>query len=265
MSHVVALCPTYRRRRLVNNAIALFFRQTWSEPMTMLVFDDGENALLNFLYHENKTVMVIPFTERFPTLGAKYNSLVDYACDKLRADYLFIWEDDDIYLPDHIEKYMKCFQAGAQWVKPSLIYTYFGERLEKVDPHFSFFASIAFTKSVRDQTDPVYFIEDHVVQFDIDFMHKLSRKYGSPHDPIEDGEPTYVFRWDTTEAYHGQGFMHLGDRWYEAVPYATQPEPAMPNRPVLDEDSIRVLRLTREQRNEDSFGCLSGKENKVQT
>ena len=237
---IFALCPTYRRTRLLNNSIDLFFKQTYPGPATMLVFNDGEHAYPACLHYGNKTVIVLAFSERFPTLGAKYNALIDYAV-KMRARYLFIWEDDDVYLPNHIEKYMECFNKGAKWVKPNLIYTRFGGKLQRVDPQFSYFASIAFTSDVANPENPIRFREDHIVQFDIDFMCKLQLAFGDPCNPITDNEPTYVFRWDTTGAYHGQGFMYIGNEWYKLVPLATQSAGYEEISPNLDEDTKNTL------------------------
>lgn len=207
--------------------------------MTLLIFDDAENAYSFRFKHENKTAIVVPFEQRFPSLGAKYNALIDYAYDQLEAEQMLIWEDDDVYLPNHVERYMECFQKGAAWVKPTRIYTYFGRKLEKVNPYFSYFASIGFSKQVKNAA--VRFIEDQVVQFDIDFMRKLEYRFGHPCDPVEHDKPTYVFRWDTTGTYHGQGFMHIGNDWYKAIPFVTTPETPIQLKPELDKDTEEIL------------------------
>jgi len=53
--------------------------------------------------------------------------------------------------------------------------------------------------------------------FDLQMLANLRRRFGAPGDPVADFPPSYVFRWASTGAVHGQNFMRgPGDEeWYQ--------------------------------------------------
>jgi len=44
----------------------------------------------------------------FEHITCKYHSMVEYALQEFRPDYIAIWEDDDIYLDHHLEYSVNC-------------------------------------------------------------------------------------------------------------------------------------------------------------
>lgn len=243
---IVCVCPTYRRPELLKNSVFLFLKQTVKTPSTLLIFDDGVNFEETTLRSGNKLVILKTFNQRFPTLGHKYNSLVETAVKDLNAKYIFIWEDDDVYLPEYIESYMSCFNKGANWVKTENVKTYFKANLATTYGATSYFASLAFTRQAYDLG--LRFVEDGEDTFDIRFMNGLRNTYGSFCDPTKQQNPKwgvyYIFRWDTTRNYHGQGYMRgTKNTWYEIVGKITkQPTTREGLKPVLDKDTEVLLK-----------------------
>lgn len=242
---IVCVCPTYRRPDLLKNSVSLFLEQTINIPTTLLIFDDGVNFNETALVSKNKLVILKTFDQRFPTLGHKYNKLVETAIEYLNAKYIFIWEDDDVYLPFHIEAYMSCFKRGAAWVKTENVKTYFGANLTTAPGAKSYFASLAFTRQAYDLG--IRFLENGQYTFDVIFMKELENKFGSFCDPTKNQEYnwdiSYIFRWDTTKNYHGQAYMRgAQNSWYETVEKITKkPETKEILIPMMDADTETLL------------------------
>lgn len=242
---IVCVCPTYRRPNLLKNSVALFLEQTVKIPATLLIFDDGVNYNEIALVNKNKLVILKTFDQRFPTLGHKYNKLIETAVEDLNAQYIFIWEDDDVYLPFHIESYMSCFDRGAVWVKTEHIKTYFGANLATAFGAPSYFASLAFSKQVYDVG--IKILENGQDTFDVVFMGEIRKKFGSFCDPTKNQDQkwgiSYVFRWDTTRNYHGQAYMKgVENLWYETVERITEePKAREYLMPALDADTEALM------------------------
>ena len=92
---VSCICPTYGRppdhQHLLEEAIESFVRQTYPHKELIILNDCREQELVC----DAPGVRVINISERFPTLGDKYNVAVLFARGALIAP----WEDDDISLP----------------------------------------------------------------------------------------------------------------------------------------------------------------------
>ena len=56
--------------------------------------------------------------------------------------------------------------------------------------------------------------------FDQQFLANLRRECGPPADPCEAAPPSYVFRWASTDSYHGQAWMRSPTDavWYQEAP-----------------------------------------------
>jgi glycosyltransferase involved in cell wall biosynthesis len=92
---VSCICPTYGRppdyQHLLEEAIESFLRQTYPHKELIVLNDCREQELVC----DAPGVRVINISERFPTLGDKYNVAILFARGALIAP----WEDDDISLP----------------------------------------------------------------------------------------------------------------------------------------------------------------------
>ncbi len=125
---------------------------------------------------------------------------------------LIVWEIDDIYLPHHISSHVAAMK-GPLWSKPSKVLSdYTGQILEE-DASGRFHASLAFTRQAFEQVGgwPLTLRGD----FDQQLIARLNG-LARPSNPCSVGSPSYIFRWGSTGAYHGQASM-LGpddEGWY---------------------------------------------------
>jgi glycosyltransferase involved in cell wall biosynthesis len=95
---VVVCIPTFGRPELLEEAIESFLRQTWGNKRLIIGNDFADQRLVI----DHPEIVVVNRAERFPTLGAKRNWLMTLAGE----NYITHWDDDDLYLPDHITTVM---------------------------------------------------------------------------------------------------------------------------------------------------------------
>ena len=88
---ISALCITYGRHQLLEEALESFLRQDYPNKELIIINDLPEQTLI----FEHPQVKIFNFKERFPTIGDKRNKSVEMS----KGDILTSWDDDGIYLP----------------------------------------------------------------------------------------------------------------------------------------------------------------------
>lgn len=242
---LVALCPTYRRRRLVENAVACFEGQDYPpERRRLLVLDDfGDLGAV-----DEETWSVVSVADRLESLPAKYARLAELATERWpEVDAFVLWEDDDVYLPGHLRAHGEVLRS-AQWSKPSTVLSTYGGTLHEEAAAGRFFASVAFRASLLARVGG--FVQTARGDFDQQFLSTLEGWAGAPGDPAAGRGPTYVFRWEGTEFAHAEAFMTGPDdeTWYAKAGEAARTEgadsPDGPGAPAvvpLMDDQTREL------------------------
>jgi len=238
---IVALCPTFRRPRLTCNSVACFLEQTYPGATGMLVLEDG--GALNPVDMGN--IKVLTSDTRYPDLGSKYNAMAKKAIELFDPTYFAVWEDDDVYLPYHLSVSIKAMlEERKEWAYPSRVYSLLGGPLGITD-YGVYHASIVLSRKAWEK---VHWDESGQAKFDRIFMDGLRSNFGPPADPIQHfPRPSYVFRFQSTGAYHGQAFMRsLEDKtWYATVGVLAQKEAPIDLVPKFDEETLRLLEQTR--------------------
>jgi len=206
---VSCLCPTYRRPKLLENSIACFLAQDYPANRRELIVLDDAGEL------QNQTCdgwQIISIPRRFRSLPEKFNALAGLA----QGEILVVWEDDDIYLPHHISSHVTAMD-GHLWSKPSKVLSDYTGRIQEEDATGRFHASLAFTRHAFEQVAgwPLTLRGD----FDQQLIARLY-ELGLPGDPCSVASPSYIFRWGSTSAYHGQALMDgpEDEKWYGRVP-----------------------------------------------
>lgn len=113
---VSCFCLTYGRHRILEEAIHSFLQQDYAGLKEMIVLNDYADQVLAFDHPE---VQVINLPRRFRSLGEKLNAAVALASH----DLLFVWDDDDVYLPHrlsfsvaHFEPHKGFFKVESAWL-----------------------------------------------------------------------------------------------------------------------------------------------------
>lgn len=218
--NVRCLMPTYGRTvALLNNALACFLWQRYDRTrLRLTVFDD--EGYLNPQQSPDGWEVVTRST-RSPNLGAKYNEMV--AADGGWADVFVVWDDDDLYLPGHVEASVASLEKFAHdpvtfygrraaWAHPfKVLSTYTGAPVVE-SAAGRFHGSLVVTRAAAS------WIATRRADFDQQMIGALQRDYGDPTRPdVLHGSPTYVFRWADTGSTHCQAFMRSGEdeTWHD--------------------------------------------------
>jgi len=203
---VSCLFPTYRRPQLLENSIACFLAQDYPEDRRELIILDDAGELQN---QTSDGWQIISIPRRFRSLPEKFNALAGLA----RGEILVVWEDDDIYLPHHISSHVAAME-GHLWSKPSKVLSDYTGQIEEEDATGRFHASLAFTRQAFEKVGgwPLTMRGD----FDQQLIARLN-ELGLPGNPCTVASPSYVFRWGSTGAYHGQALMRgpEDEGWYD--------------------------------------------------
>jgi len=230
LPRVACLCPTYRRPpRLLANAIACFEAQDYpADRRRLFVLDDAGE--LESICGPNWSIATT--RTRYPTLPAKYNALVGFVDaaratpEQFDAEILVVWEDDDIYLPWHISAIVGAlyapveprYQHGRTWAHPSHVWSLYDGHLHQEPARGRFHATLAMRREAFVHIGG--WPDTPRADFDQQLLARLRRKCGPPADPCEAFPPSYVFRWASTNSYHGQAWMRspADIAWYRDVP-----------------------------------------------
>jgi glycosyltransferase involved in cell wall biosynthesis len=225
----LCLMPTYgRRASMLANSIKCFQEQTHEEK-TLLIYDDlgtlEECSAIPDVY-------ILSTAKRASSVGAKYNKLLEFA-EGFDADAVCVWDDDDIYLPRHLELHAIALQSFA-WSKPSQIISAYHQPPQVENASGRFHGSIAAWLTA---VDKVPWIDTRRATFDQEYIAALSERFGPPGDPIRYGSIQYVYRWQTSGGGHCSGLMGSED-WYERYQPDSR-EPIAEIVPEFDADTQR--------------------------
>jgi glycosyltransferase involved in cell wall biosynthesis len=205
---VLCLCPTYgRRKELLENMLACYVSQTHKDK-TLIIYDDS--GILNDCVCGVEGVYIKAAEKRAESLSNKYNEMIDFAIEKeIEYDAVCIWDDDDVFLPNHIEAHVKTLQKNM-WSKPSEIISAYLNPPVREDANGRFYSSIAIRKELLDECS---WPKTNRVDYDQIFMGMLN-KISIPGDTLDYSSPTYIYRWGTTRSGHCSGIA--GDpNWYD--------------------------------------------------
>lgn len=243
---VACLCPTYQARQvvLVGNSIACFEAQTClndrGSDFRLVVYDDTD-----FFQSTCGTNWdLLSESNRHPTLSAKYNHMAAVLAPDV--DAYIVWEDDDIYLPWHVESCVAALERGP-WVHPSKVLSLYTGKAREEGAAGRFHASLAFHREALEAVGG--WPDTARADFDQQLIRNLRSRFGPPADPLDDFPPSYVFRWASTGCRHGQTFMRgsSDEGWFARA--AGQP-PAGTDRQVVVEMDAETREVVQGQQKE---------------
>lgn len=242
---VTCLCPTFRRPKTLQNAIACFLEQDYPAQLRRLLICDDDAAYESRSYISAKGMYnVVSYVGAFESLPAKYNAMTAFADGEVFA----VWEDDEIYLPHHISAHVQTIDPSVPTLsKMSKIYSTYGRKFNTEDATGRFHASLVFSRSALELVGG--WPDTKRADFDQEFIQSFIRHpQVTVVDPLAVGhKPSYVFRWESSEHYHGQSFMRSpeDETWY-ARGHKEIPKPKDCPRtlePLFDEETIRIYKM----------------------
>jgi glycosyltransferase involved in cell wall biosynthesis len=244
---IACVCPTYKRPRLLQNAVACFVDQTYYADRTHLFISDDSGSVLPSEWSEyaEERVTLISNERRFPNLVEKYNDLFRMAL-VWGADIVAIWEDDDIYFPEHLSAIAlqwKLAEPGRplliapNWVRSDYAQPFGLSIVEKASQRFH--GSWAYSRRLLELTGGYPAPDAESLAFDQRF-YAAARDAGRLLSHSSAAGPTYCYGWNRLGYWNGSQAGE--DRWmefYKALAQ-NQVEP-LPLEPVYDEQSMEIL------------------------
>lgn len=231
---VFCLCPTYGRTpELLANSLQCFSNQIESRvPIQLVIYDDLGN--LNYLYVDGglhngfvggevtKAVAVLSSEVREPDIMSKYRRMLewlDVEVDGIKPDdILLLWDDDDLYLPQHISDHVNLYMnAGVDYVYPENVLSTYTGNIQVEPSGGRFWASCSFTFDLYDALGG--FPNTRRADFDQQWLQMLFNKQGAMRGVAPTRYSTYIFRWADTMNNHSQGKMKSpeDETWWDEV------------------------------------------------
>lgn len=193
---ISALCITYGRPHLLEEALESFLKQDYPDKELIIINDLPEQELI----FDNPQVKIFNFKERFPTIGDKRNKSVELSS----GDILTSWDDDDIYLPWLLSSLVEKFETNKEleFIQPNRSFCLCNGKIEITK---GWCAHVAFTRKIFDAVGGYYSMNSGQ-DSNLNKRIKETLNANKYKDiPITDEEICYIFRWGG-DSYHLSGY-----------------------------------------------------------
>jgi glycosyltransferase involved in cell wall biosynthesis len=194
---VSCFCVTYGRPQLLEEAIQSFLLQDYPGEKELLIFNDLHQQQLIF---EHPEVTVINVPRRFQLLGEKFNAAVALTTH----DLIFVWDDDDIYLPHRLTLSVERFDTRKGFFKGDQAWFWNNGQLSGPEGnvfHGGSCWSRELFHSVRGYTAMGL---GHDV--DIETRFESARPGSVSGADLRPQDLYYIYRWGGTGSFHVSGF-----------------------------------------------------------
>lgn len=183
-------------------------------------------------------VRIVSFSQRFRTLGEKRNASAALVSPDVQA--YCVWDDDDAYLPWHIETCAKALEHG-EFCVPGYVLVQKRGGLHQKPTAGLFHGSWAFTRRAFDQVHGYPFIQSGQDQGL--FARFRNAKISRADQTKFDARPSYIYRWfQYPHAFH---LSSMGRGGYEKLAQKTgEPVAALDLR--LEHDWVKMYESTRQ-------------------
>lgn len=194
---VSCICLTYARPELLEEAIHSFLLQDYAGPKELLVLNDYDRQELELDHPE---IRVVNLPKRLRTVGEKRNLAVSLAAH----DLLFVWDDDDVYLPHRITFSVARFDARRGFFRPDK--AWFWNSGELAGPERNLFH--AGTCWTRRLFDAVGGYPADGTGSDLVFERRLAQRFPTAiaEYDVRPEDIYYIYRWGGTGSYHLSAF-----------------------------------------------------------
>ncbi len=188
---VCVITCTKNRHTCLERSVRYFLDQDYDNCVQLIFNNSSEILKLSDEIPENKVILVnnhIDYNtgKGYKTLGAIYNDAITHIPEDV--DVIGFWDDDDLFLPNHISEGVKGLQRG---------------QLTAYKPKFSFYKSGKIKKLVENTMEPSIFVKkSHIIEHG--FGNETSAQHLKWVDPLvsskqiyvdPDGIPTLIYMW----------------------------------------------------------------------
>ncbi|MBX3011291.1 MAG: glycosyltransferase family 2 protein [Caldilineaceae bacterium] len=196
---VSCICLTYGRPHVLEEAIYAFLQQDYAGRKELIILNDYAAQTLHFDHPE---VQVFNCAKRFSTVGEKMNAAVALASH----DLLFVWDDDDIYLPHRLRFSVAHFDNHKGFFKPDKAWLLNNGELRGPLQNL-FHVGSCWSRRLFDG------VRGYVADgtgYDLVFEERLAKHFPGATRPylIQPADIYYIYRWGGTGSYHMSRFGH---------------------------------------------------------
>jgi hypothetical protein len=202
---IACICSTFNRPQCLAESIECFQRQTCPlEKRELIILDDAGQ----YAEQTGPGWWLLSIGKRFRTLGEKRNATA--ALVSADVDALAVWDDDDIYLPWHLEKAAELLSSpkGVGWSRPEVVWNDHPKMLKRKSTGGLFHGAWVFTREAFVRAHGYPAMQSGQDQGLAKRFRRAGVLSGSPASP-----PSFVHRWGTSPAM--QHLSALGPRGYE--------------------------------------------------
>lgn len=186
---------TAGRHELCERSLSLFLNQDYPEAKLLIFQNSDVPQILDPTVDKNKVILINQYidsktNEPYTNLGAIYNDALKYVPDD--TDLITHWDDDDLFLPDHISKGVEGYiGATLRSNRPYKAYK----------PERSYFRHANGIDLTGNTLEPSIFVEaNHIREYEyslttteqhLQWYHALGNDlYVDPN-----GKPTLIYNW----------------------------------------------------------------------
>lgn len=204
---VVCLCPSYGRPHTTCMSAWMFLQQQYLNPnphkVWLYILDDS--GTFDSEYTSDNIILKL-HNERFPSISSKYNYMIKQAREWLDPDVFIVWENDDWYLPWHVNSYIDSFMhLDADFVHPNTVYVANKNRISNCPTKgIRFHGALAFSAKIVD--DNFYPPSSKSNSFDILLLKVLNARF-KRRTPIERNVNSYCWYCGNEEFPQGSSWV----------------------------------------------------------
>ena len=112
---IACLCATYKRPTCLANAVACFLAQEYENKVLVIVDDAAQYNPREYDWKQPKNILMISWQQRGPSLSEKRNEVARIAKDGYEPEIFAVWDDDDVYLPNHLSNIAAGYERGGEF------------------------------------------------------------------------------------------------------------------------------------------------------
>lgn len=194
---ITACCCTFNRHALLERVVRFYLDQEYSGESTLLIYNNSPAKLEMFLQDvpENKHIILINNHLDLQT-GQLYTNVGDIFRDALtfvpkETDILTFYDDDDVYLPNHLEEGAKgmkrAIEEGKLAYKPYFSYFFYYGKIQLANNNMepSIFVDYDYVRKTGFNTTPVSYHQKWLIPLQEQGKILEDKK----------GVPTLIYDW----------------------------------------------------------------------
>ena len=190
---VTAIMPTCGRTTCIGESIYSFINQTYENKKLIILDTHPQDITFDIPLPKNITYLKED-SHKYSNLGDKYKQLIK----AIDTDLFCIWEDDDIWLPNHIESLVELYNPNDKSKRPLKLgheshFSVLGG-VDRPIHHLSIGGNVCWCRYIFENKN--INVDNLIEPFDINFLGLFDHVWENKNNM-----PTYLYRWDNGQCH----------------------------------------------------------------